>query len=278
MKFPLNFSENIYGKISMSVITLTFAEAGENNVGNEIIGHKANNGYNLNDLQIMQTMFPSNLSVIHDLRNLYPGMESQLPEAYILIVKNPCPHLSTPIYNQLILPESQGGVDWDKKYLNSRRNIVQNKNARHNLLFADLGSTYKRLPTYEIGNGTIYNYKYFPQLNQLFDGISNLPNGPPVVIEANYYYDLSKTYIKPHGDVERRKVIGFRLGNDLPLYFQWYNRFEPVGNKYSITLQHGDLYVMSEKAVGNDWKSSSIYTLRHSAGHEHVLYKYSKKK
>jgi hypothetical protein len=31
-------------------------------------------------------------------------------------------------------------------------------------------------------------------------------------------------------------------------------------------LNHGDLYVMSEKAVGQDWKRKVIPTLRHAAG------------
>lgn len=31
------------------------------------------------------------------------------------------------------------------------------------------------------------------------------------------------------------------------------------------------MYVMSEKAVGTDWKRSSIYTLRHAAGEGHNI-------
>jgi hypothetical protein len=33
-------------------------------------------------------------------------------------------------------------------------------------------------------------------------------------------------------------------------------------------LNGGDLYVMSEKTTGRDWKTKSIYTLRHAAGCE----------
>jgi hypothetical protein len=31
-------------------------------------------------------------------------------------------------------------------------------------------------------------------------------------------------------------------------------------------LDHGDIYVMSEWAVGSEWKKSTLYTLRHCAG------------
>ena len=38
-----------------------------------------------------------------------------------------------------------------------------------------------------------------------------------------------------------------------------------------LNLNHGDIYIMSEKAVGYDWKMSSIYTLRHAAGSKSFL-------
>ena len=41
--------------------------------------------------------------------------------------------------------------------------------------------------------------------------------------------------------------------------------------EYRVTLDHGDLYVMSEKAVGEDWKKSASLTLRHCAGAEKYL-------
>jgi len=39
----------------------------------------------------------------------------------------------------------------------------------------------------------------------------------------------------------------------------------------TINLHHGDMYVMSEKAVGTDWKQRKIATLRHAAGTAEVL-------
>jgi hypothetical protein len=35
-----------------------------------------------------------------------------------------------------------------------------------------------------------------------------------------------------------------------------------------IPLEDGDMYVMSEKAVGTDWKKKTIKTLRHATGCE----------
>jgi hypothetical protein len=33
------------------------------------------------------------------------------------------------------------------------------------------------------------------------------------------------------------------------------------------------MYIMSEKTVGTDWRKSSILTLRHAAGLEHLIQK-----
>jgi hypothetical protein len=50
--------------------------------------------------------------------------------------------------------------------------------------------------------------------------------------------------------------------------WQWFKSTMPLGEPIDITLNCGDVYIMSEKAVGSDWKLSSLYTVRHSAGAE----------
>ena len=72
--------------------------------------------------------------------------------------------------------------------------------------------------------------------------------------EANYYYDIKKCGIGFHGDSERKKVIGIRMGASLPLHFQWFQKSIPTGSRLELSLNHGDIYIMSEKTTGNDWK------------------------
>ena len=68
-------------------------------------------------------------------------------------------------------------------------------------------------------------------------------------------------------DTERRIVIGMRVGPaSLPIRFRWYTKSAPVGEEFVIELNHGDLYVMSDKATGHDWMSPSKMTLRHGVG------------
>ena len=84
--------------------------------------------------------------------------------------------------------------------------------------------------------------------------------------EANYYYDISRCGIGFHGDGERRKVFAVRMGETMPLYFKWHQNSQPVGEPIELVLNDGDMYIMSEKAVGFDWLKKKIATLRHSTG------------
>jgi hypothetical protein len=56
------------------------------------------------------------------------------------------------------------------------------------------------------------------------------------------------------GDAERKIIICIRLGKDFPLYYRWYYKSEPSGKLLKLNLKDGDIYIMSEKAVGFDWK------------------------
>jgi len=88
----------------------------------------------------------------------------------------------------------------------------------------------------------------------------------PLKGEANYYYDVDNCGIGYHGDAERRKVVAFRMGETMPIHFQWYQKSLPVGENVKIMLEDGDMYIMSDKAVGTDWMKKKEGTLRHAAG------------
>src|ERR1700743_588731 len=103
---------------------------------------------------------------------------------------------------------------------------VVNKNAGHNLCFAD----YSREPNYEEGKGRIVNFADIPLTNiirnklPLFFGVK----AENLVGEGNYYYDIKKCGIGFHGDSERKKVIAIRIGETFPLEFQWYQNCKTV--------------------------------------------------
>lgn len=148
------------------------------------------------------------------------------------------------------------------------RGKLKNKLARWNLTFADTAQE----PDYPLGKGRVVPFDAVPSLRRIRERLPEFFGdiARRLFAEGNYYYS-SKCGIGRHGDGERRIVIAIRLGDKMKLIYQWYHRFEPIGRRIDFELQHGDLYAMSEKAVGTDWKKSSILTLRHAAGHESYL-------
>jgi hypothetical protein len=151
----------------------------------------------------------------------------------------------------------------DKKAL--FRGAVKNKNARHNLCFDDRSQE----PAYEAGRGRIVPFAALPALSGVRSALAyyfGAEKATNLLAEGNYYYDVARTGIGFHGDGERRLVIALRLGAAIPLHYQWFYRQAPHGKRIVLRLGHGDMYAMSEKAVGTDWKRSVIPTLRHAAG------------
>jgi hypothetical protein len=123
-------------------------------------------------------------------------------------------------------------------------------------------------PDYEKGKGRIVRYDAIPHTTELMsrfvecfgEKAGNLKG------EGNYYYDKSKCGIGFHGDSERRKVLAVRLGGSLPMHYQWFQNGLPVGERIVVEMNGGDMYMMSEKAVGTDWKKKKVDTLRHATG------------
>jgi len=149
------------------------------------------------------------------------------------------------------------------------RGKVKNKRARWNSCFADNDQE----PDYENGKGTIISFSNVPVLNEIREKIPFYLGDKTknLMGEMNLYYDLNKCGIGFHGDNERKIVVCARLGANIPLHYQWFYKGKPIGDRIIAPLNAGDIYIMSDKAVGNDWKERNIPTLRHAAGCEKYL-------
>jgi len=245
-----------------ATITITYGESVENHVGNQQIGDRNDSGISYSKLKTIETTLKNkgyNCQFI-DLKNLLDKKYTKDAEdAGILAVKDfvgtffKSHTKSDQMFKDLIK------LDWDKKALMKGR--VVNKKARYNLCFADFDQN----PDYASGKGRVYDFKKLDDLQKIRTFIEKLLN-VDVNAEGNYYYDVNQCYIGFHGDTERRVVVGVRFGADFPLYYQWYQNSESITDPYKINLENGDLYFMSEKAVGTDWKKKNSLTLRHAAG------------
>ena len=141
---------------------------------------------------------------------------------------------------------------------------VNNKTARYNLCFNDTSQE----PDYEAGKGRIVAFDEIKLTNIIRNRLPEFfgDKAKNLVAEGNLYYNINYNGIGYHGDSERKIVIAIRLGNSFPLRYQWYRDSSPIGEHIDINLNAGDIYIMSDKAVGYDWKKKKILTLRHAAG------------
>ena len=253
-----------------STTTITFSECVENHRGMEQIGTIAPHGFSLEHLQSFRSWFEKQ-GVTCELISLHSTLEEEgypVEPAYVLILRSAATILLKSIGKTADdLKNEQDALEKDKHAFMYGR-VVQKK-ARWNLCFADQN----RPANYAEGKGTIVSFENVPYLSHVRKQLLSIFPTPieHLYAEGNYYYDIEKTYIGYHGDTERRIVIGLRLGATFPLQYQWFQRSKPVGEATKLEFHHGDMYMMSDKAVGFDWKRSSIMTLRHGAGLEKFL-------
>ena len=250
----------------VKTFSLTFGDVAENHKGMQKIGTLSNNGFNLDDINKMKIWFESKgcKCTIINLHWLLEDEKLQQDNpAYLLKVKNAVNALLDDENGKDALFKEQDELEKDTKAFMYGR--VVNKHARHNLCFGEAHQE----PNYEEGMGTVYAFDEVPLLKQIRYKLGEIigEKGTNLQAEGNYYYDVKKCGIGFHGDTERKKVIAFRLGATIPLCYAWYHDNNVVSNVMTINdLEHGDMYVMSEKTTGFDWKSKTKYTLRHAAG------------
>lgn len=76
--------------------------------------------------------------------------------------------------------------------------------------------------------------------------------------DSNRYYDFKKG-VGLHGDIWRKIVIEIGLGRTAVLRYYWKKSLE-LNKEYmpplDININHGDMYIMSEKATGQNLKKA----------------------
>lgn len=257
-------------------ITITLGDRAENHVGMQILGVGAERGYTLADLLDVRSRLPEAQT---DLIALHSQHE-RLPEAHLLVIRGAVPNHQE-VYQELcVLP-------WDRQYY-SKRHVnrvnaktglptkgVVDKHARYNLCFDNEAQE----PDYAAKKGTVIALDTVPKLKAAKASIVAMLGDPgELKIEGNFYEDITVNGIGFHGDAERKKTVGLRLGASHDIVFQWFvketsanaiaekPRVVQIGEQIKVELQAGDVYIMTEKATGTDWMKRIVPTLRHAAG------------
>jgi hypothetical protein len=240
------------------VYTITFGDVAENHAKMQKIGTLHENGYSIEKLiQIQEKL--NGYGLLTEMVALNVGFDETFSEAKVLVIRKGAQFILGEETTEGLMAENDN-LTMDKKAL--MRGKVVNKVARWNLCFADEDQE----PNYEDGKGRVVAWKHIPRMSRIRQVISEWTEDTLLNGEANYYYDISQCGIGFHGDGERRKVFAVRMGETMPLYFKWYQNSEAVGEPFELVLNDGDMYIMSEKAVGFDWLKKKIPTLRHSTG------------
>eukprot|EP00042_Codosiga_hollandica_P034434 m.240968 g.240968 ORF g.240968 m.240968 type:complete len:300 (-) comp54409_c0_seq2:80-979(-) len=247
--------------------TLTFGDQAENHVGMQKIGQMAERGFSEAELSTAQEWFQARSisTELVRLNELLPA-DSNAEPALVLMARGGLAALLDEGQTVDQFFTEQQVLDKDKKAFMYGR--VVNKHARHNLCFAETAQA----PDYESGKGRIVSFSSVPCLSAVRRNLTRALGAAAndLACEGNYYFNKD-CGIGYHGDGERRKVVGVRVGDAMPLHYTWFHRNQPVmcGGKPArreLMFGHGDVYVMNEVAAGTNWKSSSKLTLRHAAG------------
>lgn len=280
-----------------SAITITFSESVENHVGMEIRGLKGETGITMFDIDYAIEncntlgIKTEKIDLICDAMNDEAYEDVEFDEACVLILRNAAQILLSNDSNPRDYSGSSGSsgssdssgssgynsstandlfqemdkLAWDTQIYSRKHQRVVNKNARWNVCFDDESQE----ADFENKKGTVIAFDDVPLLNIIRVAIGEILGdvGQNLLAEGNKYYNVKTTGIGYHGDTERSKVVALRLGEPIPLVYQWFYKGKPIGSRIDLPqLMNGDMYIMSQKAVGNDWQKRNITTLRHAAG------------
>ena len=239
----------------------------ENHTGMEFLGNlrKKGQGWGLDRLLYAKDVLENIFDKQVDLYNLNEAClegvsipEASKPkDAYLMVVRG---FLSDRVHKNMV--KELGSYEWDRKYWDTRRQKVLNKLARANVCYGKTG----RAANYAEGKGTIIGFDQSPLVGNLLQVIEILMKDEGLIVEGNQYDDVSKNGIGPHGDTERVCVACLRVGASMPMKFGMFWNCKVRGKPFETIINGGDLYFMSEEAVGAEWKSRSKWIWRHCAG------------
>lgn len=242
---------------------LTLGEQAEIRVGSTLTGKGlAPHGFSVQELKELAEQFGN-----CDFRILSDSLEEPRRrgnEAAVLLIKGGIDRLAGKGTADAMLKE-QDAIAYDTKYFDCRRQRTVNNLARLNVVFGTEGAAH----TEDYQRGTIVAWKDVPQFARLRQMLPKFLGDKAIDLngEGNHYHH-DKAHINFHGDSERKIVVGISLGRTMTLRYCWRapNSSKCHKGPFDFTIEHGDIYVMSEKASGWDWRCRSKYRLVHAAG------------
>jgi alkylated DNA repair dioxygenase AlkB len=241
---------------------ITFGEVALLHIGGVEVGNcRRDHGFSVAELREFSATLPRAEVIM--VSDALPEVDRSDHEAAVLLLRGGAEFfLGRPDAARLLLHE-QNGIEYDRKFFDRGR--TKNKLARHNIVFGEE----KQAPSEDYRKFSIRAFKELPWLDSFRQalGFHFGCKAEGLNAEGNHYYN-SGCGIGFHGDSERKIVICLSLGANSVVRYQWRKprSTEQCGPAVDLEVQHGDVYVMSEKATGFDWKCRSKLRVVHAAG------------
>ena len=241
---------------------------GDLNAGNQQHGEELAAGFTIEDLHNTQATFEdqgAECEFIDLVASLPEDLRGEAESAAVLIIRQGADiMLAAAEMGVGDLLEEQEGIEYDTEYLGRGKKVV-NKRANHTICFDEEPQD----PDTEEGQGTVVAFDDLSALSAIREALPEFvgENGENLPACGTKFYDPNKTGIKYHGK-PAKLLFGVRVGGDpMAMHFHWFHQSSPVGNTVEVVLNSGDMYMFSEKVVGNDWKKRKVPTIRHATGH-----------
>lgn len=250
---------------------ITFGEVAILHVGGKEIGSGIReHGFTVDDLRSIRDAVTKSggTAELYDISGRLPDEHRSANEAATLVIRNGADLVCGQENAAGTLLEEQRGISYDRKFWNARQQKTMNKRARYNTTFSD--SSVSPSPDYQ----TPSTHKFPEMLGKFRDGLVPIlgDNAANLNAEGNHYFK-PQSGIGFHGDAERKIVICLSLGGSSVLRYHWRmpGSSEHSSDALDVPIHHGDVYIMSEKATGFDWKSRSRFRVVHGAGSEKYI-------
>jgi len=242
---------------------ITFGEVALLHIGGVEIGSQRASGFSVSELRALVASFGAHAELIM-LSDMLPAELRSDNEAATLVIRNGASVFLNKDSAADDLLKEQQAIQYDCKFWDVRRSKTLNKRARHNIVFGEEGIK----PSKDYRQYTVQAFDGMPHLSTFRASLAKRlgEKAAGLCAEGNHYFDAT-TGIGFHGDSERKTVICLSLGRSSTLRYCWrMPGSSENGPCVDIEVHHGDVYVMSEKATGFDWRSRSKVRVVHGAG------------
>lgn len=240
---------------------ITFGEVAVLHIGGKEFGECREVGFTVDELRNVQIEHPDQTKLVM-ISDVLPAELRKDNEAAVLLIKDGVRLFGG---NPDELLAEQQSIEYDTKYWDTRRRKTLNKQARYNIVFGEHGQEHNEDYTHP----TVQAYTGVPSLAEIRARLPEVlgPKAKDLNAEGNHYYKPA-CGIGFHGDVERKIVICLSLGSATTLRYHWRmpGSSEHTLSPMDIEVEHGDIYVMSERAVGGNWRKRSQVRVVHAAG------------